>query len=61
MASTKPIFFRQPGMDQWQMCRRKARYETKEQAIRRNSKQRAYCCPYCGNWHLTTRKKGEMK
>lgn len=50
------------GMSAHYSCGRKARYPTKEDAIgmaaarvsRGPSFLRAYHCPYCGGWHLTS-------
>lgn len=50
-----PIFYRPPQVNQNLMCRHKVRYDTEKDAKTANSGFRAYHCPYCGKWHLTSR------
>lgn len=37
------------------MCGRKTRFATREAAIKCQPTQRAYRCPVCFRWHLTTK------
>lgn len=45
------------SVKQHKMCGRKVTYSDKSEAFceARKRKMRAYCCPHCGEWHLTSK------
>jgi hypothetical protein len=54
-----PTYFQFPGQKEWRMCHMKRKFDSERQALSHN-RQRAYRCPICKKWHLTTSpKKGK--
>lgn len=51
----RPPFYRPGSIDRYQMCTRKRRYRTEDQARAVNKGQRPYKCPHCQGWHLTSK------
>ena len=58
MPQGKPTFLPIPRSraDRNAMCRWKRKFSTAEQATDAYPEQRAYYCPFCGFWHLTSKK-----
>lgn len=52
----KPIALR-AGTSEWSMCRRKTAYASVKQATDSNRGMHVYRCPFCGKWHLATKRK----